>query len=72
MNSNEKEKAPMTGPFTLDKSNGKVMGVCAGLSRATGTDATLIRLAALLALLAAGPVAIFLYLVAAWLAAEPA
>ena len=62
----------MSGPFTLDRSNGKVMGVCAGLSRSTGTDATLIRLAAVLAVLATGPVAIFLYLAAAWIAPDAA
>lgn len=62
----------MNGPFTLDKANGKLMGVCAGLSRATGTDATLIRLLALIGLLAFGPAAIFLYLIAGWLVPEQA
>ena len=60
----------MNGPFTLDRQNGKLMGVCAGLASATGTDATLIRLAALLSLFVAGPVAILLYLVAGWIAPE--
>ena len=62
----------MNGPFTLDRTNGKVMGVCAGLARATGADATLIRLAALLSLFVAGPAAILFYLIAAWIAPEPA
>jgi phage shock protein C len=46
------------------------MGVCAGLADATGADATLIRLAALLSLFVLGPVAILLYLVAGWVAPE--
>jgi phage shock protein C len=54
----------MNGPFTLDKSNAKMMGVCAGLANSTGADATLIRLAAVLSLFVLGPVAILLYLVA--------
>jgi phage shock protein PspC (stress-responsive transcriptional regulator) len=54
----------MNGPFTLDKANGKMMGVCAGLADATGADATLIRLAAVLSLFVLGPVALLLYLVA--------
>lgn len=58
----------MNGPFTLDRSNGKVMGVCAGLADATGADATLIRLAAVLSLFLLGPVAILLYLIAGWVA----
>jgi phage shock protein C len=60
----------MNGPFTLDKANGKMMGVCAGLADATGADATLIRLAALLSLFVLGPVALLMYLVAAWVAPE--
>jgi phage shock protein C len=54
----------MNGPFALDKTNAKLMGVCAGLANATGADATLIRLAAVLSLLVLGPVALLLYLVA--------
>jgi phage shock protein PspC (stress-responsive transcriptional regulator) len=60
----------MNGLFTLDRANGKMMGVCAGLADATGADATLIRLAAVLSLLVLGPVAILLYLVAGWAAPE--
>ena len=54
----------MNGPFTLDKANAKVMGVCAGLADATGADATLIRLAAVLSLFVLGPIALLLYIVA--------
>jgi phage shock protein C len=62
----------MNGPFTLDKANGKMMGVCAGLADATGADATLIRLAAMLSLFVLGPVAILLYLVAGCVAPDRA
>lgn len=60
----------MNGPFTLDKVNGKLMGVCAGLAGSTGADATLIRLAAVLSLFVLGPVALLLYLVAGFVAPQ--
>jgi len=56
--------------FALDRGNGKVMGVCAGIARATGADATLVRLAAVLSLLLVGPIAFILYLVTGWVAPE--
>jgi len=62
----------MSRPFTLDRANGKLMGVCAGLADATGTDATLVRLAAVVSLFLLGPVAILLYCVAGWVAPERA
>jgi phage shock protein C len=62
----------MNSPFSLDKANGKMMGVCAGLADRTGADATLIRLAALLSLFVLGPVAILLYLVAGCVAPDRA
>ncbi|HEX8124401.1 MAG TPA: PspC domain-containing protein [Allosphingosinicella sp.] len=58
----------MNGPFTLDKANGKVMGVCAGLADKAGADVTLIRLAGILSVFVLGPVAILLYLVAGFVA----
>lgn len=60
----------MNGPFTLDKANGKLMGVCAGLADKAGADATLIRLAAVLSVFVLGPVAILLYLVAGCIAPD--
>jgi phage shock protein C len=38
--------------FTLDKRNAKMMGVCAGLARYFGIDATLVRIAVVLVTLA--------------------
>ena len=58
----------MNQPFTLDRANGKVMGVCAGLAQAAGIDVTLLRLIAVLSVFLFGPVSIFLYLVAGLIA----
>ncbi len=54
----------MNGPFTLDKANGKLMGVCAGFSRRTGVDATLIRILTVLSVFLAGGIIIPVYFVA--------
>ncbi len=49
--------------FTLDKSNAKALGVCAGLARSTGWDPTLVRIGAVaLTLFAFGPLMILFYL----------
>ena len=61
----------MTARYALDKPNAKLLGVCAGLARATGWDALVIRIGVVLAtLFLLGPVAILLYFVAAWLATD--
>jgi phage shock protein C len=55
--------------YALDKSNAKLLGVCAGLARSTGWDPLFVRLGAVAAtLLLLGPVAIVLYLAAALIA----
>ena len=59
-------------PFALDRANGKLMGVCAGLAGATGSDPTLVRLLAVLSLFLLGPIAIVLYVVAGCVAPERA
>ena len=59
----------MSSPYALDKSNGKMLGVCAGLARSTGWDPFLVRLGAvLLTLFALGPIGLLLYLVVAMIA----
>ncbi|WP_420145831.1 PspC domain-containing protein [Sphingobium sp.] len=59
----------MTNSFTLDRRNGKIMGVCAGIATRTGVDVTLIRVATvLLTLCALGPIGVVAYLLAGWLA----
>lgn len=54
--------------FQLDRRNGKFLGVCAGLAKLTGIDATFIRIAAVIATLAgAAPWSFVAYFAAAWL-----
>jgi len=60
----------MTSRFTLNRTDGKVMGVAAGLADYTGVDPTIIRLGFVAATLLTGPVMIALYMVAAWVAPE--
>jgi phage shock protein C len=60
----------MTARFTLNRSEGKVMGVAAGLADYTNVDPTLIRLGFVAATLLTGPVMVILYLIAAWVAPE--
>ena len=54
----------MNASFALDKPNGRMMGVCAGLARSSGVDATVIRIAALLSILIIGYITIPAYIVA--------
>ena len=51
------------GKFRLNRHDGKIMGVCAGLSDHFDIDVTLVRVAMVLALLITFPVAGFAYLV---------
>ena len=60
----------MNKRFTLDRAQGKLMGVASGLGTMTGGDPLPIRLAIILAVLVTGPVAILLYIAAGLLAAE--
>ena len=54
--------------FTLDRSNAKAMGVCAGIARMSGADETIVRLAVNASLIVIGPLTILLYIVAACIA----
>ncbi len=59
----------MNNSFTLDRSNAKIMGVCAGIANRTGIDVTIVRVAlVLLTLCALGPIGVVAYLLAGWLA----
>jgi phage shock protein C len=58
----------MTNRFLLNKRDGKLMGVAAGMADMTGSDPLIIRLAIILALLVTGPVAAILYVAAGALA----
>ena len=60
----------MNGRFVLNRTQGKVMGVAAGLADWTGIDALLIRLGMVAALLLTGPVVILSYVLTGWLASD--
>ncbi|MFN3387687.1 MAG: PspC domain-containing protein [Allosphingosinicella sp.] len=60
----------MSQPFALDKADGKLMGVCAGLARSTGADLTLIRVLAVVSIFALGGVVIPLYLLTGLIAPQ--
>lgn len=60
----------MTNRFLINRDQGKIMGVAAGIADYTGWDPLLIRLGLVAALLLTGPVVIFFYLLTGWLAAE--
>lgn len=58
----------MNGRFLINRQDGKLMGVAAGLADWTGVDVLLIRLGLVAALLLTGPVVILFYLLTGWLA----
>ena len=60
----------MNGRFLLNRQQGKVMGVAAGLGDWTGVDPLAIRLAFVVATLITGPVMILLYILTGWLASD--
>jgi phage shock protein C len=60
----------MTARFTLNRSDGKVLGVAAGLADYTGVDVTLIRLGFVAATLLTGPLMLILYVVAGLVAPQ--
>jgi len=65
------EMEPRRTRFYLDKRNGKVCGVCAGISDYTGIDVTLVRAAVLLlTFFASAGTAIPAYFIVAWLAKD--
>ncbi len=58
----------MNSPYALDKSNAKLLGVCAGFARWADVDPTLTRVTLALATIFLGPIAILAYLVTAFIA----
>lgn len=59
----------MRKKFSLDKRNGKFLGVCAGIADYFNIDATVVRIAAVVVtLLGAAPWTFILYGLTAWLA----
>lgn len=59
---------PSRTKFYLDKKNGKVMGVCAGIADYTGFDITLVRIMLIAAILIGGGALIPVYFIAGWIA----
>ena len=60
----------MNGRFLLNKRDGKIMGVAAGLGDLTGIDPLLIRLGFVALTLITGPVAVLFYVLTGWLASD--
>ena len=60
----------MNGRFLLNREQGKVMGIAAGLADWTGVDVLIIRLGLIVGTLLTGPVLILLYILTGWLAAD--
>lgn len=60
----------MTNRFLLNRREGKVLGVAAGISDSTGVDPLIVRLGLVAATLIAGPLVILFYVLAGWLAPE--
>jgi phage shock protein C len=59
---------PSRTKFYLDKRNGKIAGVCAGIADYTGVDPTLVRLGFFILLAFLGPLAVMIYFATAWIA----
>lgn len=60
----------MNGRFLLNRRDAKVMGVAAGLADWLAIDVLIVRLGLIVATLITGPVAILLYILTGWLAAD--
>ena len=58
----------MNTRFLINRTDGKIMGVAAGLADFTGIDPTIIRLGLVAATLLTGPVMILFYVLAGLLA----
>ena len=59
----------MTSQFALDKTNAKILGVCAGLARSTGWDLMLVRLGTVAStLFLFGPLGVVAYVLAGLIA----
>lgn len=60
----------MSNRFLINRQQGKVMGVAAGIADYSGIDVLLIRLGLVAALLLTGPVVVLFYVLTGWLAAD--
>jgi phage shock protein C len=60
----------MNQRFVVNREQGKVMGVAAGLADLTGIDPIVFRLGLIIGTLVTGPVMILLYILTGWLATD--
>ena len=60
----------MTNRFLINRREGKLMGVAAGIADYSGVDVLVVRLALVALLLVTGPLVILFYILTGWLAAE--
>jgi phage shock protein C len=60
----------LTNKFLINRRDGKIMGVGAGIADYIGIDVLVIRLALVAALLLTGPIVLLFYILTGWLAAE--
>lgn len=58
----------MNEGFTLDRRNGRIMGVCAGIARRFGWNAFWLRMLTVALLFITGPVVLLIYFVLGWIA----
>ena len=59
---------PSRTSFYLDKRNGKIMGVCAGIADYTGLDVTLVRIAMVAAIILGSGALLPVYFITGWIA----
>lgn len=62
------QEQPSKTKFYLDKRNGKVMGVCAGIADYTGLDVTLVRIGLVAAIVLGAGALLPVYFIAGWVA----
>ena len=60
----------MNGRFLLNKRDGKIMGVAAGLGDYTGLDPLIVRLGFVALTLITGPIALLFYVLTGFLASD--
>jgi phage shock protein C len=70
VNSQKSQEFEMNDRFLINRQDGKIMGVAAGLADWAGIDVLLVRLGLVGLLLLTGPLVILFYILTGWLAAE--
>ncbi len=64
------QQQPSRTRFYLDKRNGKVMGVCAGIADYTGLDVTLVRIGLVAAIILGAGALLPVYFITGWIAKD--